>query len=135
MRVQTRHHSHLQICPSAAFLAPNRAFLCPSVNHLSRICQQCSPDTRINEDPNVAEKELCLVDEAASEGSTSLTAVGGRGGGAYHLQLLLFLQGGEAFPPHQLLLKLLKLLLGAEEGAFHPQQMVPIQLQEEEEEA
>jgi len=80
-------------------------------------------------------KGVCLVDEAASEGSTSLTAVGGRGGGAYHLQMLLFLQGGEAFPPHQLLLKLLKLLLGAEEGAFHPQQMVPIQLQEEEEEA
>ena len=61
-----------------------------------------------------------------------MTVVGGRGGGAYHLQLLLplFLDGGEAFPHLQLLqLKLLHVLLGAEGGAFHPQQIL---LQEEE---
>ena len=80
----------------------------------------------MNEDAkNIAETELCLAVEEASEVSTSLR-VGGRGGGAYHLQLQLplFLDGGEVFPRHQLLqLK----QLGAEEGVFHPQQMVPIQ--------
>ena len=41
MRAQTCHHRHLQICPSHGVpLAPNRAFLLPSVNNLSTMCQQ-----------------------------------------------------------------------------------------------
>ena len=88
----------------------------------------------MNEDAkNIAETELCLGVVAASEGqSTGLTVVGGRkgGGGPFHLQLLLppLVDGGEVFPRLQLLqLKQLHMLLGAEEGVFHPQQMVPIQ--------
>ena len=87
----------------------------------------------MNEDAkNIAETELCLGVVAASEGqSTGLTVVGRRGGGgAFHLQLLLplLVDGGEVFPRLQLLLlKQLHMLLGAEEGVFHPQQMVQIQ--------
>ena len=84
----------------------------------------------MNEDAkNIAETELCLGVVAASEGqSTGLRVVGRRrGGGAFHLQLLLplLVDGGGVFPRLQLLQ--FRMLLGAEEGVFHPQQMVPIQ--------
>ena len=77
-------------------------------------------------------EELCSAAEAASEGSTSSRmTVGVRGGGAYH-HLQIFLEGGEAFHQHQLLLllKLLHVLLEPEEGAFHPQQILQLELLE-----